>query len=95
MKLTNTTNNRFNYVSQVTIDVLNFLAAKGFVSHTEENHEGYFYCRVADVANAIQKSSATAQRHIEKLRSLKVLDIRVVGGSKSIYKINPFKVTEI
>lgn len=95
MKLTNTTNNRFNYVSQTTLDLLNYLAAKSLVSHTEENPEGYFYCTVADVAKAIEKSPAAAQRHISKLVALKVLDLRVVGGSKSIYKINPFKVTEI
>lgn len=95
MKLTNTKTDKFEYVLQPTLDVLNFLAAKGLVSHTDDNEQGYFYCTNVDIAKALNKSPTSIGKHVNKLKKLKIIDVRIVGGSKSIYKVNPFKVSEI
>lgn len=95
MKLTNTKTKKNTHVTESTIEVLNFLAARGFSSHTEENKERLFYCSLQEIAKAINKSITTANHHVLKLKALGVLDIRCRGGNKSIYKVNEFKVTEI
>ncbi|CAH0148443.1 hypothetical protein SRABI13_00464 [Erwinia aphidicola] len=95
MKLTNKKTDKFEYVLQPTLDVLNILAAKGLVSHTDDNEQGYFYCTLADIASKLNKSLTSISKHVNKLKKLKIIDVRIIGGSKSVYKVNPFKVTEI
>lgn len=95
MKITNTTTNESIYVNGPTIEVLNILAAKALNARSEENKEGYFYCSLSDIAKLINKTITTAQHHVSKLRNVKVIEIRPTGPGKSIYKINPFKVSAI
>jgi len=95
MKLTNTKTNKSIHVTQATLSILNYLAAKSLVSRSEENKEGYFYCSGIEIAEYICRTPATVAYHMKKLRTLKIVDIRLTGPNKSIYKVNEFKVTEI